>query len=101
MKINLLPKDDNTNGWSAIIPPRQHRAALKDDIRADWLVVGAGFAGLSAARQLAHNRPDDRIVVLEAHEAAEGASGRNSGFAIDLPHNVGVGGVGVDHRSDF
>lgn len=89
MKINLLPEEDNTNGWSAILAPRQHRPALDKNIRADWLVIGAGFAGLSAARQLAVNRPDDRIVVLEAHEAAEGASGRNSGFAIDLPHNVG------------
>ena len=89
MKINLLPEDDNTNGWSAVLPPRQHRSALAGSIRADRLVIGAGFAGLSAARQPACNRPDDRIVVLEAHEAAEGASGRNSGFAIDLPHNVG------------
>ncbi len=89
MKINLLPEDDKTNGWSAILAPRQHRPALEKNIRADWLVIGAGFAGLAAARQLALNRPEERIVVLEAHEAAEGASGRNSGFAIDLPHNVG------------
>ncbi len=28
-------------------------------------------------------------MLLEANEVGEGASGRNSGFAIDLPHNVG------------
>ena len=28
-------------------------------------------------------------MLLDAHEVGEGASGRNSGFAIDLPHNVG------------
>ncbi len=89
MKIKLLPEDDKTNGWSAILPNRQPRRGLDKHIRADWLVIGAGFAGLAAARQLALNRPDDQIALVEAHEVAEGASGRNSGFAIDLPHNVG------------
>lgn len=87
--IRLFPKEDATNGWSRILPPRRPKPALKGEIRADWLVIGAGFAGLSAARRLAENRPNDHIVVLDAHEVGEGASGRNSGFAIDLPHNVG------------
>ena len=89
MAVKILPKEDATNGWSRILPPRQPTSALKGDVRADWLVVGAGFAGLAAARRLAENRPDDHIVLLDAHEVGEGASGRNSGFAIDLPHNVG------------
>ncbi len=88
-RVRILPKEDATNGWSRILPPREPTPALKGDVRADWLVVGAGFAGLAAARRLAANRPDDHIVLLEAHEVGEGASGRNSGFAIDLPHNVG------------
>ena len=88
-KISVLPRDDNTNGWSAILPDRTPHAALAGDVRADWVVVGAGYAGLSAARRLAENRPEDRIVLIEAHEAGENASGRNSGFAIDLPHNTG------------
>ncbi|MGB7206984.1 MAG: FAD-binding oxidoreductase [Anderseniella sp.] len=89
MKIGILPGDDNTNGWSRILPSRQPNPRLKQHIRADWLVIGAGYAGLAAARRLAENCPDQRIVVLEAGEAGENASGRNSGFAIDLPHNVG------------
>ncbi|MEM7170326.1 MAG: FAD-binding oxidoreductase [Pseudomonadota bacterium] len=88
-KIEHLPKDDRTNGWSALLPPREPRPALQGDQRADWLVVGAGYAGLAAARRLAENRPDEKIVLIEAHEAGENASGRNSGFAIDLPHTVG------------
>ena len=89
MAVKVLPKEDATNGWSRILPPRTPAPPLARDLRADWLVVGAGFAGLAAARRLAENRPDDHVVLLEAHEAGEGASGRNSGFAIDLPHNVG------------
>lgn len=88
-RIQILPADDSTNGWSRILAPRTPRAALTEDIKADWVVVGAGYAGLAAAGRLARNRPNDRVVLLEAQQVGEGASGRNSGFAIDLPHNVG------------
>ncbi len=88
-KIGTLPADDDSNGWSRILPPRTPRPALEGERRADWLVVGAGFAGLAAARRLAENRLDDEILLLEAQEAGEGASGRNSGFALEVPRNVG------------
>lgn len=89
VKISVLPKDDRTNGWSAILPERPITPAVQGDQHADWVVIGAGFAGLAAARRLAQNRPNDKVILIEAHEVGEGASGRNSGFAIDLPHNVG------------
>lgn len=87
--IAILPSDDTTNGWSRILGPRTPRSALDRDIVADWVVVGAGWAGLAAARRLAENRPSESIVLLDAGSVGENASGRNSGFAIDLPHNVG------------
>lgn len=87
--IDLLPRDDNTNGWSKLAGPRTANASLSGEVRADWVVVGAGFAGLGAAHRLALNQSNDEVVLIEAHEVGEGASGRNSGFAIDLPHNVG------------
>ena len=90
MKINRLPRDDNTNGWSAILPgKRTPNPALSGDVAADWIVLGAGCAGLAAARRLAELRPQEHIALIDAGEAGENASGRNSGFAIDLPHNVG------------
>ena len=51
-------------------------------------VTGGGIAGLSAARRLASRDPSTRIVVLEAGRLAEGPAGRNSGFMIDLPHDL-------------
>ena len=87
--ISKIPLNDNSNGWSRILPERTPKAALDGNQKADWVVLGAGYAGLAAARRLAENRPQDRVILLEAHEAGENASGRNSGFAIDLPHNVG------------
>ena len=88
MKIGILPQNDNTNGWDRILPERTPHAALDRDVTADWLVVGAGYAGLAAARRLAENRPEEKIVVLEAGRCGENASGRNSGFAIDTPHTT-------------
>ena len=87
--VRLLPGDDATNGWGRILPQRQPSQSLAVDLKAQWVVVGAGYAGLAAARRLAENRPDDVIVLLEAGEVGENASGRNSGFAIDLPHVIG------------
>ncbi|EPN50693.1 hypothetical protein A245_27353 [Pseudomonas syringae pv. actinidiae ICMP 19096] len=40
-------------------------------------------------------RPDDHIVVVDAHEAAKGPAGRNSGFMIDVPHSLSSGEYSV------
>ncbi|AZB66312.1 FAD-binding oxidoreductase (plasmid) [Cereibacter sphaeroides] len=74
--------------WSAILPGQPAPQQLEGDGTADVAVVGAGFAGLSAARRLLQLDPRTRVVVLEAGRIAEGASGRNSGFMIDLPHDI-------------
>ena len=86
--VRHLPVNDGSNGWSRILAPRQARPALAGDCNFDWVVIGAGYVGLAAARRLAENRPGDRIALVEAGEVGENASGRNSGFAIDLPHVI-------------
>lgn len=88
-KIHTLPQEDRTNGWSAILPSRVPQPELRGENHFDWLVVGAGYAGLAAARQLAEHHPDESIALVDAGEVGENASGRNSGFAIDLPHSAG------------
>jgi len=75
-------------GWSAILPGQPAPEVLDRDLTADFAVVGGGFAGLSAARRLHQLNPQARVVVLEATRVAEGAAGRNSGFMIDLPHEL-------------
>jgi gamma-glutamylputrescine oxidase len=53
------------------------RPPLAGEIRADVVIVGAGFTGLSAACHLA--RAGRKVVVLEANRISWGASGRNGG----------------------
>lgn len=88
MKVRRLPATTGISGWNAILPEAGPAVPLAEGISADWLVVGAGIAGLAAARRLAQLNPADRIVVLEAGRLGEGAAGRNSGFMIDLPHDI-------------
>ena len=88
-QIRHFPVNDNTNGWSRILAPRSPQPALSGNHRVNWVVIGAGYVGLAAARRLAENRPQDSILLLESGEVGENASGRNSGFAIDLPHVTG------------
>ncbi|ANJ56250.1 Gamma-glutamylputrescine oxidoreductase [Pseudomonas fluorescens] len=89
-KIRNTPADDSSCGWFHLSPPRTARPPHFGVRSARWVVVGAGFTGLAAARQLALNFPDDEIVLIEAQEVGYGASGRNAGFAIDLPHDIGA-----------
>ncbi|GAB1363314.1 FAD-binding oxidoreductase [Rhodobacter sp.] len=83
-----IPVHRGPAGWSAILPGQPAPQALDGDLTADFAIIGGGFAGLSAARRLRQLDPQARVVVLEATRIAEGAAGRNSGFMIDLPHEL-------------
>ncbi len=87
--ISALPKNDEGCGWIKQLPPRRAQPALSGKQHADWVVLGTGFTGLAAARQLALLHPQARIVVLEAERAGEGSSARNSGFLVDSTLNEG------------
>ncbi|HDR9502523.1 TPA: FAD-binding oxidoreductase [Burkholderia cepacia] len=96
-----LPQHLGKSGWVEMLPPRTACAPLVGTVNADIAIIGGGFAGLSAARRLSQLDPTLKVVVLEASEVAEGATGRNSGFIIDLPHEVSsedYGGSGSDER---
>jgi gamma-glutamylputrescine oxidase len=59
---------------------RREFAALDRNIECDVCVVGAGYAGLSAALHLAESGHD--VVLLEADRVGAGASGRNGGQVL-------------------
>ncbi|NND83255.1 MAG: FAD-binding oxidoreductase [Gammaproteobacteria bacterium] len=82
------PADASLSGWCGILPAAPRLPSLEGNQQADIVIVGAGFAGLAAAKRLQDQDPGLRVVVLEAQGLAWAASGRNSGFVIDLPHEL-------------
>ncbi|PBB89235.1 FAD-dependent oxidoreductase [Mesorhizobium sp. WSM3864] len=94
------PADINMSGWYGLLPPPKAPQVLRGRHEADWLIIGAGFAGLAAARRLSQLVPGDRIVVVDAQRVGWGAAGRNSGFLIDLPHELGGENYGGSQDHD-
>lgn len=86
MTESIIPRDDKCNGWYHLLPEPAKANRLTGWKEVEWLVIGAGFTGLAAARRLAELRPGQRVVLLDALRVGQGASGRNTGFVIDLPH---------------
>ena len=99
-QITRLPRDTGVTGWNAILGPAPSYPEAEGAISADWLVIGGGFAGLSAAKRLVELRGGDRIVLLEAARIGVGPAGRNSGFMIDLPHELSGDGYAGNADGD-
>lgn len=49
-------------------------------MKADILIIGGGFVGLSSAYWLMKLKPSLKIVIIEREEIGSGASGKNAGF---------------------
>ena len=64
--------------WANVTPSGVQHPPLQESIGCDVTIIGAGFAGLSAALALAEEKRT--VVVLEASETGWGASGRNNGL---------------------
>lgn len=86
------PIYENRSGWNSLLPKRSINPPQEVESSYDFVVIGAGFTGLAAARRLAELNPGASVLVLEATEVGEGSSARNSGFIISLPHNTKMSG---------
>src|SRR5210317_58595 len=75
--------------WINELNPRTNIQTLSKDLECEWLIVGAGYTGLSAARKLAEIYPNKTITLIDAQLAGEGASSRNSGYLVDTTLNDG------------
>lgn len=87
-RANRLPRQPGPAGWNRLLPDPPPPTVLDSAHTADVAIIGAGFAGLSAARRLLQIDPSLKVAVCEAGRVGDGPAGRNSGFMIDLPHDL-------------
>ena len=85
MKIS----NDKTCSWINDLEKRTKIKTLNSNLNCDWLIIGAGYTGLSAARKLGQICPNQKILLVDAQLAGEGASSRNSGYLVDTTLNDG------------
>ncbi len=85
--MNLV--NDNKCSWINDLNPRNNLKSISSNISSEWLIIGAGYTGLSAARKLGQLYPNQQIILVDAQIAGEGASGRNSGYLVDTTLNDG------------
>ncbi len=81
MSLLAAEEELTKNSYYAATASREQRfPALQAEVDCDVAIVGGGFAGLSAAIELADR--GFKVVVLEARQVGWGASGRNGGQVI-------------------
>ncbi len=66
--------------WPETVKDPLETAPLDGDVTCDLAIVGGGFAGLWSALKASERFPDARILLLEAGQIGNAASGRNGGF---------------------
>ncbi len=81
--------NDNNCSWVNDLSERINVKSISSDLNCEWLIIGAGYTGLSAARKLGKLYPNQNIFLVDAQLAGEGASSRNSGYLVDTTLNDG------------
>ena len=81
--------NDNGCSWVNDLIPRTNIKTINSNEDCDWLIIGAGYTGLSAARKLGQLYSQKKIILVDAQLAGEGASSRNSGYLVDTTLNDG------------
>ena len=85
----MIGMNDQICGWIKSLPPRTNIQTISKNQNCDWIIIGAGYTGLSAARKIAELHSNSKIIIIDAKLAGEGASGRNSGYLVDTTLNDG------------
>tara|TARA_B100001996_G_scaffold243437_2_gene188424 strand:+ start:1675 stop:2979 length:1305 start_codon:yes stop_codon:yes gene_type:complete len=81
--------NDQYCGWVNNLEKRLNIKILKKNHKCDYIIIGAGFTGMSTARKLGQINKNKKIILIDAQLAGEGASSRNSGYLVDTTLNDG------------
>ena len=101
---NLRPPDlyeyfvDNFWFKAADLENQKINEPLRGSHKADVVIVGGGYTGLSAAYNIRKKFPNKQIVLLEGACCGYGASGRNGGFCIATDWLEGIEDLSPEKR---
>ena len=79
--------NDNNCSWINDLSSRTNINILSSNLNCEWLIIGAGYTGLSAARKLSQLYRNQKILLVDAQLAGEGVRSRNSGYIINTTIN--------------
>ncbi|MBO6258710.1 MAG: FAD-binding oxidoreductase [Succinivibrio sp.] len=91
-ETRVFPEESGVNGWFETNRYKNRTFADLSQLQKDYdyVIVGAGFAGVNAAFRLAELRPDAAIALLDCFPVGYFSSGRNAGFIVEVPHASGL-----------
>ncbi len=78
------PSDTSHSFWQHDFGDYTPNDPLRGDQTADVAIIGAGFTGLTTAREILKDAPGTKVVVVDMGVVGFGASGRNGGFNMTL-----------------
>ena len=75
--------NDSNCSWINDLSPRTNFKFLDKNYDCDWLIIGAGYTGLSAARKLSQIYSNQKIIIVDTQLGGEEASRRKSGYLVE------------------
>lgn len=94
------PNSHTASYYAATRNEAMEYPVLREDVRSDVCIVGAGFTGISAALALAER--GYKVTVLEQNRVGWGASGRNGGQMLGgIPGEAGLEKRWGDAHANF
>lgn len=61
----MIIHNDPNCAWINDLPKRHFKKIIVRNYDCDWLIIGAGYTGLSAARKLAQLHPSQKIIIAD------------------------------------
>ena len=89
LRWEQLEIDENRSLWASYTPDYVPTPALNAEIEVDFAIIGGGYTGISTAYHFSERYPNKRVVLLEAKQLANGASGRNGGMMLNWVYGTG------------
>ncbi len=82
--LNMMKNSSPVSFWENEFGNYQPNQSFAGDADVDVAIIGAGYTGLSIAREFKKDNPGANLIVLEGKYVGFGASGRNGGFNMSL-----------------